>query len=453
VIKLSIKAKVTLWYMSFILLIVAALMIFVVAASDRLLQSSSQNKLKDAVENCFSEMEYDDGELEIDDDLDFFRDGIYLSVLDEDGEQLYGRVPSAYQSQTGFFTDQVQIIEIKGEKWYIYDASAALGGYGTVWIRGITSVSESGTMTKTLLMLTLIGLPFIVVIAAIGGYNITRKALAPVTRITKTVEEINEGQDLSRRIQLGEGKDEIHVLANTFDQMFARLETSFEKEKQFTSDASHELRTPAAVIIAQCEYALENAETLAEAKESIRVILSQTQKASGLISQLLMLTRMDKGNQKLDMERINLSELAEMVAEELQITAADKHIGIRQQIEKEIYLNADQTMLMRMMMNLLTNAVVYGKEGGHIGLTLKREGNIVCGSVEDDGVGIAEENLEKIWDRFYQVNPARSAEHEGAGLGLAMVKWIIEAHGGSVFVKSTLGKGSVFGFRLPFNKN
>lgn len=447
--KLSIKAKVTLWYMSFILLIVVSLMIFIVAASDRLLQSSSQNKLKDAVENCLSEMEYDDGELEIDDDLDFFQDGIYLSVLDEDGQQLYGRVPSAYQSQTGFFTDKVQIIDINGEQWYIYDASAALGGYGTVWVRGITSVSESGTMTKMLLMLTLIGLPFIVVIAAFGGYNITRKALAPVTRITKTVEEINEGQDLSRRIRLGEGKDEIHVLANTFDQMFARLETSFEKEKQFTSDASHELRTPAAVIIAQCEYALENAETLAEAKESIRVILSQTQKASGLISQLLMLTRMDKGNQKLDMERINLSELAEMVAEELQITAAEKHIGIRQQIEKEIYVNADQTMLMRMMMNLLTNAVVYGKEGGHIGLILKREGNIVCGSVEDDGVGIAKENLEKIWDRFYQANPSRSAEHEGAGLGLAMVRWIVEAHGGSVFVKSTLGKGSVFGFKLP----
>lgn len=447
--KLSIKAKVTLWYMSFILLIVVSLMIFIVAASDRLLQSSSQNKLKDAVENCLSEMEYDDGELEIDDDLDFFQDGIYLSVLNEDGQQLYGRVPSAYQSQTGFFTDKVQIIDINGEQWYIYDASAALGGYGTVWVRGITLVSESGTMTKMLLMLTLIGLPFIVVIAAFGGYNITRKALAPVTRITKTVEEINEGQDLSRRIRLGEGKDEIHVLANTFDQMFARLETSFEKEKQFTSDASHELRTPAAVIIAQCEYALENAETLAEAKESIRVILSQTQKASGLISQLLMLTRMDKGNQKLDMERINLSELAEMVAEELQITAAEKHIGIRQQIEKEIYVNADQTMLMRMMMNLLTNAVVYGKEGGHIRLILKREGNIVCGSVEDDGVGIAKENLEKIWDRFYQANPSRSAEHEGAGLGLAMVRWIVEAHGGSVFVKSTLGKGSVFGFRLP----
>jgi len=457
--RLSIKARVTLWYMSFILLIVTALLVFVMSASDWLLRSSSQSQLKETVEKSLTEIGYDDGQLEIDDDLSFSQNGIYLAVYAENGEMITGLTPPGYQEQVqndigkDFFQNEVRTVGSDEQKWYKYDVSLMIPSYGTIWVSGLAAVSESGTITNTFLMLFLIGLPFIVIIAAIGGYYITKRALAPIARITKAVEEISEGNDLSRRIRLGEGKDEVYKLANTFDQMFARLETSFEKEKQFTSDASHELRTPVSVIIAQCEYALENAETLAEAREAIEVIFGQSQKVSGLISQLLNFTRMDKGTHKLDKELINISELAEIVAEEQQIAAAEKHIDIRQRIEQDIYIEADQTMLMRLMMNLLSNAVAYGQEKGYILFTLKREGDFVRGSIEDNGIGIAGENLEKIWDRFYQVDAARTAgQSYGAGLGLAMVKWIAEAHGGSVFVKSTLGKGSVFGFKIPIKK-
>ena len=152
-----------------------------------------------------------------------------------------------------------------------------------------------------------------VLFAAVGGYFITRRAFQPVRRIIQTAREIGEGNDLSRRIALGQGRDEVYTLAAEFDSMFARLEKAFEREKQFTSDASHELRTPTTVIISQCEYALERAKTLDEAREALHAILNQAEKMAVMISQLLMLARADKAHGKMQFETVNLSDLAMMV--------------------------------------------------------------------------------------------------------------------------------------------
>lgn len=266
-------------------------------------------------------------------------------------------------------------------------------------------------------------------------------------RITQTAREISEGDDLSRRIGLGEGRDEIYTLAAEFDKMFARLEEAFEREKQFTSDASHELRTPTAIIISQCEYTIEQAETLDEAKKALEAVLDQAERIARLLSQLLMLTRADKNHKKLNLETVDLSELTTMVAEQQQESADIRGISIQTNIQPGLIIQGDETMLMRMLINLMDNGIKYGREGGWLKVELRLEDGMIFGSVMDNGVGIAPEHLDKVWNRFWQGDPARGGN--GAGLGLSMVKWIVEAHGGSVNVRSTLGEGTEFTFVLP----
>lgn len=452
--KLSIKLRVTLWYTIFMIIIVALVLTFILSISDSLLQSSVQSRLTELVNSSFKEIEFDDGELEIDDDLEYFDDGVYLSIYDSNGRLLYGRTPNNFTVDIPFITGDMQTAGSGETRWYIYDRNISVEGYGDVWVRGIASLTAVESTTQTMIYLALIALPFIVIIAAIGGYLITKRAFRPVMQISSAAEKIGGGHDLTQRINLGAGKDEIYTLAITFDSMFDRLQRSFEAEKQFTSDASHELRTPTSVIISQCEYAIENVTTLDEAKESLSIVLGQSQKMSRLISQLLLLARTDKGNQKLDLEIVNISELADIIVEEQRIIAKEKNIEIQTQIEPDIILRADQTMIMRLLINLISNAITYGKNDGLISVSLAKEKESVVGTIGDNGIGIAKEHINKIWDRFFQVNSARTANKDGSiGLGLSMVKWIVEAHGGTILVKSVLEEGSTFIFTIPIDSH
>ena len=268
----------------------------------------------------------------------------------------------------------------------------------------------------------------------------------PVRRIAQTAQEISAGNDLSRRIALGEGRDEIYALAAEFDHMFERLQAAFEAEKQFASDASHELRTPTSIILSQCEDALENADTLDQARSALSAVLDQAEKMAALISQLLLLARTTGSRQRLNLERVDLSELTTVVAEQMEETARVRNISIETEIQPDLVVQGDETMLMRLLMNLMENGIKYGRQDGWLRVTLSGNEQWVTGTIEDNGIGIAPEHLDKVWNRFWQADPARSTQ--GAGLGLSMVKWIAEAHGGSVQVQSTLGKGTSFTFTL-----
>lgn len=230
--------------------------------------------------------------------------------------------------------------------------------------------------------------------------------------------------------------------------MLNRLESSFEAEKQFSNDASHELRTPLSVIIAQCEYALKKANTLEEAQAALEVILGQSKKMSALISQLLTLARADQGTIKLQLEELCVSDLTCMAALEQENVAAHRGIEIQQEIDPDIMWQVDETMFLRLWMNLISNSIKYGKDGGFVRIVLRQENGQLLGKVVDDGIGISPEDLPKIWDRFYQANPSRNDENS-AGLGLSMVKWIVSAHGGRISVNSVLNEGSEFTFLLP----
>lgn len=445
--KMSIKLRVTLWYVIFMIMMVALVLVCILSISSNMLRSAGQTQLKSIVQEAFDEIEYEDGGLEIDDDLDYFQNGIYLSVYDQYGNLLYGKTPTGFSSDTPLTQDIIQTVGHAGDQWYVYDLKMPVENSEEVWVRGVVSTASLGNSIGTVINLALITLPFIVIVAAVGGYFITKRAFVPVSRITGAAERINGGKDLSQRINLQGGKDEIYDLAETFDRMFDRLQNSFEAEKQFTSDASHELRTPTAVITSHCEDALKNTENPEETEKALQIILQQARKMSGLIAQLLTLARTENARQKLDLELVNLSEIAEIVVEEQRLIAANKKIEIKTQIEPDLILRADQTMIIRLFINLIDNAITYSSEGGHIKVTLHKEGDTVTGTVQDNGIGIKPEHLHKIWNRFFQADPSRTGG-KGSGLGLSMVKWIVEAHGGSISAESTVDEGSFFRFKI-----
>lgn len=450
--RLSIKARVTLWYASLMIGVVGLVLAVIFYVSSTILTSSIESRLFEIVEDSLQEIDYENGSFEVDDESWLIEEGVYLSFYTTEGIFISGNIPPAFTYDVIFSAGEIQTITSEGSDWAVYDRMIYVEGYGNAWIRGISSFSEAESTMQTMLYVSLIILPFMVLIAVIGGYLITRRAFIPVKRITESAEAITDGNELSKRINLGKGRDEIYTLANTFDRMFDRLESSFETEKQFTSDASHELRTPIAVIISQCEYALESAESEQELLGALKVILGQSQKMSRLISQLLFLSRTDQEVQPMKYEEVNLSELAEVIIEEQKMLADQKNITIRSEIEPNLILDADETMMMSLLINLISNAIKYGKQDGYVSVQLKQDKDKIIGIIEDNGIGISESDQNKIWTRFYQVDTARTSEKEGGvGLGLAMVNWIVQSHNGTITLKSALSKGSTFAFSLPKN--
>lgn len=448
--KLSIKAKVTLWYALLMISVIGLVLAVIFYVGNTVLTSSIESRLFEVVEDSLQEIGYDEGDFEVEEENWMIEEGVYLSFYTTDGHFIDGNTAPNFTYNVAFSAGEIQTVSIAGSGWAVYDRLIYIDGYGNAWIRGIASFSEAESTIQTMVNVSLIILPFMVIMAIVGGYFITRKAFSPVRKITDSAESITDGNELSRRINLGEGKDEIYTLANTFDRMFDRLENSFESEKQFTSDVSHELRTPIAVIISQCEYALESAESEQELLGALKVIMGQSQKMSRLIAQLLFLSRSDRKTQPLTIEEVNMSALTEVVIEEQKILADKKNITIHQEIEPDLILQADETMIMSMLINLITNAIKYGKQDGYVFVQLRETGNQIEGVIRDNGIGISESDQSKIWTRFYQVDTARTSEKEGGiGLGLAMVKWIIESHKGTISLKSALAKGSTFTFSLP----
>ena len=449
--RLSITLRVTLLYTLLMVLLTGLSLGFLFHAGAQSRRQTTLDRMQTMAEASRKELEAKDGELEIDRDLEAFDDGVYLSLYDTAGVPLYGFVPREFDNSVIFDDGSLRTVESGGHSWYLYDEQITVEDYGPVWVRSIAAAdafnSTPGTLGKTALLV----LPVFVVLAAVCGYLLTRRAFAPVRQITQTAREIGEGGDLSRRIGLTGRKDEIHTLAAEFDAMFARLEQAFDREKQFTDDASHELRTPTAVILSQSEYALENTQPQGENRAALESIHTQAARMAALLSQLLMLARADKGRQVVQREPVDLSELVEMVAETEAEEAEARNITMQTELEPGVMVQGDETLLMRLLINLTENAIRYGRPGGQVKWTLRRQDGEAVGTVEDDGIGIAPEDLDKIWQRFWQADPARSGG--GAGLGLSMVRWIAGAHGGRVTVQSEPGKGSIFTFFLPCEKN
>lgn len=439
----SIKLKIGLWYMGIMILLVFSSLAIVFYISENIIHSSVRTYLKDVVIHRLDYLTIKNGEIIIDSNFDTMIQNVEIAIYDKDFKFLYGNSPNGFEMDNRKSKDdKIMIIRSNNQKWYVYNKKIELGNYGKVWIRGVMPNIGQSSAIETVIQISFVILPFFLILSAIGGYIITKNAFTPIEKIRRIAEKINEGNDLSQRINLGKGDDELHTLANTFDIMFDRLQTSFENEIQFTSDVSHELRTPITVILTQAEYGKDSISSVEDAQKSFGIIEKEGQKMSKLVSQLLTLARMERGRQKLNIENINLSELLEMIIETQTLSAKTKNIKFVTKIIPEIYANIDEMMIMRVFTNLISNAISYGKQNGTVTVELFLQENRIVSKISDDGIGISEDKLDKIWLRFYQVDPSKNGDN--SGLGLSMVKKIIELHKGEIFVESELGKGTTF---------
>lgn len=222
--------------------------------------------------------------------------------------------------------------------------------------------------------------------------------------------------------------------------------------RQFTSDVAHELRTPLSVILTQCDYSMSQEQSPEEYREALWKIQSITKNMNGTVSSLLQISRAEQGRLQMTVETLEVSEIMKLIALQMEELAGEKNIEIHTSIEENVKMSGDETMLMRILYNLVENGIKYGVKGGNLWISLEQTVDNIEIKVKDDGIGIAKENLEKIWQRFYQVNQAKTWNKKGAGLGLSMVKHLVKAHKGTIGVESELGKGSCFWVRFPVEK-
>ena len=441
---LSIKTRVTIYFTLMMVLIVVLVIGVILIAGRGVISDSAEGTLLDVVHDEIDDVDFDGGFLDLD-ELDFYRHNVYVQAYDASGAFLGGAGTRDFDGSVEFRNGEIRRVTVDGTPFLVYDLFVQTDE-GDVWLRGLTSADNDFSAARIITILAIVILPAIVVVAAVVGWFIARHAFKPVRQITDTVDAINDGTDLTARIGLHRGRDEIHRLAATFDRMFDRLERSFDSEKRFASDASHELRTPVAIIIAECEYARENAETVEDYRESLDVVERQGRRMSTIINQLLNITRLDQGTQPINRERADFSELADVVTDET-ARASGKALNVIKDIDVGVEAEIDVGLMSRLAQNLVENACKYTPEGGTVRVSLKRDGTRLVFTVSETGVGISKRDLPHIWERFWQADSSRGVDR-GSGLGLAMVKQIADAHGGTLSVKSEPGKGSEFTYSM-----
>lgn len=462
---LPIRVKITCWFTAALIFVVFVTYSIILFISNQVFQKTIKDNLIETVENNVDEIEFypgiedinfsrdadyfmkfGNGYLEIDDDFLDQVNQVYTALYDGDMTLIYGENPiSRETSEAAFMDSRIQKMQIRGTVYYIFDRKLEAKGLEGLWLRGTVSERQGADQVLNITRLSRILLPALVLAASIGGYMITGKMLRPIQKISETAQQIGKENDLKKRIELGKGSDELHQLAANFNDMFQRLEEAFEIQRQFTSDASHELRTPMSVILAQCEFSLEQERTQEEYEQALEVIWRQGKKMSRLINGMLDFTRLEAGD-RYGKELFDMTELVSSVCFDMALMK-EKGITLKYEVEEGVQYYGNAELLSRLLMNLISNAYRYGKENGHIFVQMKTAEKAVELSVEDDGIGIRQEEQQKIFRRFYQSDRSRTAE--GAGLGLSMACEIARFHGGELRVQSEPEKGSIFILFLP----
>jgi heavy metal sensor kinase len=290
-------------------------------------------------------------------------------------------------------------------------------------------------------------IPIVLLLCCLGGYWMSRRALTPVNDIARTARSVSE-HSLSKRLRIVPTGDELQHLSETFNQMMDRLEAAFKRITQFTADASHELRTPTALIRTTAELSLRREREQSDYRESLAQILEEAERMGRLIDNLMTLARMDSGAEGLTFEDIDIAALLRETCVTSQPLFESKRIQFNYSVPNSpIFVTADLHALRRVFLILIDNAVKYTPAGGRVLITLHENGNEVLIEVQDNGVGIAGEDLPAIFERFYRADKARSKE-PGAGLGLSIARWIVESHRASIDVESMVGEGSTFRVRF-----
>jgi heavy metal sensor kinase len=295
-------------------------------------------------------------------------------------------------------------------------------------------------------------IPIAIFLASLGGYFLARKSLAPVVAMSSQAGRIS-AKNLHERLPIQNAKDELGRLAASFNELLERVDQSFERQRRFMSDASHELRTPAAILRGESEVALSRTERPAEEyRESLAVLHAEAQRLTQIVEDLFTLTRADAGQYPLSPHEFYLDELVADCTHAARSLASAKQINLTCEVPEELPIRADEALLRRMILNLLDNAIKYTPAGGRVTVSCGRSGAEYALSVTDSGEGIPADLQARVFERFFRVDKARTrSEHDGggAGLGLSIARWIAEAHHGRLILERSDSNGSTFSALLP----
>jgi heavy metal sensor kinase len=299
-----------------------------------------------------------------------------------------------------------------------------------------------------MLIASVIVLPVVLALAGFAGYGLVRRALGPIEQMARRAQEITP-QRLHERLPNDNADDELGQLARVFNATLARLEQAFEQLRRFTSDASHELRTPLAAIRSVGEVGLQKGGSSAEYRDIIGSMLEEVNRLTSLVDNLLTISRADAGSLQLQMVQIPILQLAREAASLFEVMAEEKSLDFLLSGDEAIAVQGDRLFLRQALVNVLHNAVKYSPDGGTISVRVQRNAQEVTVEVEDSGPGVPAEDRAKIFDRFYRVDKARWRESGGAGLGLSITKWVVEAHGGTIGLDGASARGCLFRIQLP----
>lgn len=438
---MSAKLRLTLWFTLMVFILAAMVLVFVLVINSAAITDDPAERLVKTVLRNADDVEFDNGRFDWE-ELEPYRRGVYCSFYNTAGELLLAAEdPGMTALSLPFEKNIIRTVNIGGQDYFCYDSYVDMDITG-IWIRGLVSSSDRSGLMHTIIVLTCTLLPALMALTLGGGWIIALDAFRPMEKILAAADSISDGGDLTARVGLKRGPTEMRRLSRAFDRMFARLELSFNAERQFASDASHELRTPITVILAECDRAKRKDKSPEDFLASIAVIEEQGKHMSELVQQLLGLTRMQHGTDRYPMRRSDLSIFVESCCGEF-MPHDSRGISLETDIKPGIEADFNPALMSRVVQNLLQNAYKYGRENGHILVSLEQRGGRALLRVRDDGIGIAPEDQDKIWQRFWQADASRG-EDGGSGLGLAMVKEIAEFHGGRASVDSEPGKGSTF---------
>lgn len=429
--RITLTFKITLWYTIFIVILLTSIILGTFFVSDSVVESSGKKKLIEEVTEISNGKE----------NFTAFEDGVTLSLYDKDGNLIAGSIPKNFDVREFNLGAITYYTDSNNNKYMYYDmetssARLANGKY----IRGIVQIS-SGQTSWYLPFAIIAGSPIVILIITYGGYLIIRNSLKPVRQMIETAETISNSADLSKRITIEDGKDEVHKLALVFNEMLESLERASMRERQFSSDVSHELRTPISVIMSESEYGTKYIDTVDEAKESFAIIERQSKRMTIMINQILEMARLDN-RLEIPKEFFDLSSCLEETLEDYKKLFETKDIQLITNIEDNITLFGNQVLLIRLIDNLVSNALKYANS--KIWISIAQRNNIII-EVSDDGRGIADDEKAYIWDRFYKVDKSRGAsEDNSSGLGLPISKKIVELHNGKIVVLDNKPQGAKF---------
>lgn len=440
---LKIRTKMMLWYT---LLTSILLMVFIPVLYKSIynsLFSDAKSILRSTVSSVQAGIEYENNLVSWDENT-VISDNMPTFVSNMTHQIIYSNSNKKSMMEVPFVINEIRTVSVGRDRWLVLDETVSKENSIIAEVRVFSPLNSIERTLNSIRIIILISIPAYFIITILGGLFIAKKALQPIYNIIQTAKVIGRG-DLTKRIIEVESHDEVGELSETFNEMLEKLENSFNKEKRFVSDASHELRTPVAIIMSYAEDLLSESESFHnrdELMKSLNTIYNESKRMNAIISQLLALTRGDEGRYQINKEEFDILEVLNNVIEQLQEKADCADIKLSVATVEHIIVKADQSLITQMMLNLVENAIKYGKKSGNVWVGAEISDNELLITVKDDGIGITDEHLKHIFERFYRADQSR--DRSGTGLGLSIVQWIINEHRGKIEVESQEDIGTTF---------